>query len=258
MSSNIKDKKKKSAVKTEKKTQTILFRLMMVLALDIIGVSLLKYIKDARGREEFFVYTALPKLTIIFAALSVLALGYFVFAKIKKINTSKHTCTPLMILGTMLVCLFICMFYKNIQLQKIIITIFVMSLLYFVYYLYKRSFWIYSIYSAAAYMAMLLFGQFTNIRELNISIKIAAIIASVGIGILAAVIIVRGGAKKIGKGRVTLFEDKLDAVPFSVTSGLLLITAAVSFFTSAITGYMCIALFASFLIIAIVYTIKMI
>lgn len=262
MSNNIKNRenKKVSAKKAEKKSQTVLYRLLMVLAFDIIGVASLISVKKEAGRESFFVFKVLPVLTWVLVGLSVLAAGYYVFTKVKKINVSKYICTPLMLLGTIICGLLICVLYKSISLQKIVIMIIAVSLLYFIYYLYKHSFWLYAVYTAGAYLVLSLLGSatyFAAVPELHTAVKITAVVIAVVAGIFVLTAKVKGGTISFGKTDINLYEDSFDVIPFSVTTGILLIASAVSFFTAILSIYMSALLLASFLVITIIYTIKM-
>lgn len=263
MSNNIKNKenKKKSVKKTEKKSQVVLYRLLMVLALDILAIAFFISIKKEASRESFFVFDVLPVLTIVFAALSVVSIGYYAFTKAKHVDISKYICTPAMISGIMLVSLAICLLYKSVSLQKIVVSLIIVNILYFIYYLYKRSFFIYSLLTAFSYLIIVTLGSVTYFSDKGgfyTALKVTAIVIALAAGAFVLAAKGKGGKISVGKREISLCEDKFDLIAFAATIGLLVISVVISFFAAGFTSYMSIVLLMSFLVIAIIYTIKMI
>jgi len=254
---------KTSGIKTSPvKSNVVLYRLLVILALDIIAVASLISVKKDAARESFFVFDIIPVMTIAFAALAVLALVYCVIAKVKSIDASSHTCTPAMLFSCMTVGLLICLMYKQMSQPKIIIGLIILTGLYFIYYLYSNSFYIYSLYTAIAYVLLAVVGGVNYFSRMDDGVytafKITAIVFAVAAAIFALVAKIKGGTINFGSVAVRVYEGKNDIIPVLVTTALLIAGVVVSFFSAGLIAYISMALLITFLVTAIVYTIKMI
>ena len=141
-----------------KHKNTVKYRLLTILGLDIIAISFLTYINNESSRTYNFVFKVLPVLTIIAAALTVAAAVYLIISKVKKINTSLFPVTPAMIFSSMLTMLGVCLLYKHMTTTKLILALIVLTVLYFVYHLYSRTFFKYSLFTAGAMFISEFFG----------------------------------------------------------------------------------------------------
>ena len=244
------------------KSNVVLYRLLVILALDIIAVASLISIKKDAATESFFVFDVIPVMIIVFGALAAAAVIYWIVTKVKQINVSSHTCTPSMIFSCMAAGLLICLMYKQMSMQKIIIGIIILTGLYFIYYLYSSSFYIYSLYTAIAYVLLAVVGGVNYFSGMSAGVftamKITAIVFALAAVSFALAAKVKGGTINFGSVSVRVYEGKKDIIPVLVTTGLLIAGAAVSFFAAGFIMYISMALLVTFLVTAIVYTIKMI
>jgi len=102
-----------STAERRKNTQTVVTRMLIMVAVDIIGICTLLSIRKDAVVELAFVNSWLLPLTIVFGVLTAAAAVYQVLALVKKINTSSHPVTPAMLLCIALFCLITCLVYKS-------------------------------------------------------------------------------------------------------------------------------------------------
>ncbi|MBQ4044130.1 MAG: hypothetical protein IJD06_09055 [Clostridia bacterium] len=135
---------KKSTLSTaerRKNTQTVVTRMLIMVAVDIIGICTLLSIRKDAVVELAFVNSWLLPLTIVFGVLTLAAAVYQVLALVKKINTSAHPVTPAMLLCIALFCLITCLVYKSALGATVIAASVIATILFLVYCLYMHIFY---------------------------------------------------------------------------------------------------------------------
>lgn len=113
-------------------------RLLVILLTDIIVASLFEFVRGEGMREFSFYTNTLPTLRYVFIGLFALALAYYVITLVKKIDTSAHYVTPLMIVAGTFYLAGTAMFYDRLRISPILfytVTV-IVSVLFAVYYVY--------------------------------------------------------------------------------------------------------------------------
>jgi len=130
-----------STAERRKNTQTVVTRMLIMVAVDIIGICTLLSIRKDAVVELAFVNSWLLPLTIVFGVLTAAAAVYQVLALVKKINTSSHPVTPAMLLCIALFCLITCLVYKSALGATVIAASVIATILFLVYCLYMHIFY---------------------------------------------------------------------------------------------------------------------
>ena len=130
-----------SAAQRRKNTQTVVTRMLIMVAADIIGICTLLSIRKDAVVELSFVNNWLLPLIIVFGVLSAAAAVYQVLAIVKKIDTSAHSVTPAMLLCIALFCLITCLVYKSPLGATVIAASVIATILFLVYCLYMHIFY---------------------------------------------------------------------------------------------------------------------
>ena len=130
-----------STAERRKNTQTVVTRMLIMVAVDIIGICTLFSIRKDAMVELAFVNSWLLPLTIVFGVLTAAAAVYQVLALVKKMNTSAHPVTPAMLLCIALFCLITCLVYKSALGATVIAASVIATILFLVYCLYMHIFY---------------------------------------------------------------------------------------------------------------------
>ena len=134
-------KGKKNIVGNAVNSKTAFTRMLIMTAVDIIGICTLLSIRKDAVVELAFVNSWLLPLTIVFGVLTLAAAVYQVLALVKKINTSAHPVTPAMLLCIALFCLITCLVYKSALGATVIAASVIATILFLVYCLYMHIFY---------------------------------------------------------------------------------------------------------------------
>lgn len=123
-----------------KACRIVFFRALIILLVDIVVSSLFEYIKDEANRHYAFHTQLQTPLTIVFGVLTLAAIGYFAFTAVKKIDTSAHYMTPLMITAGSAYLLVTTLFFDQFATTPFLfytMTV-IASVLFVVYYIYTN------------------------------------------------------------------------------------------------------------------------
>lgn len=129
------------AAQRRKNTQTVITRMLIMVAVDIIGICTLLSVRRDAVVELAFVNSWLLPLTIVFGVLTAAAAVYQVLVIVKKIDTSAHSVTPAMLLCIALFCLITCLVYKSALGSTVIVASVIATVLFLVYCLYMHIFY---------------------------------------------------------------------------------------------------------------------
>lgn len=132
---------KKQVTAVKKPMQMVVIRMLAMVVLDIVGVSVLTSIRREAMVELAFVNHWLLPLTVLFGVLSAVAAVYLLLSVVKKMDTSRHPVTPMMLLCVCLFCLLACLVYKWVLPSAIVIASVVATVLFLVYCLYMHIFY---------------------------------------------------------------------------------------------------------------------
>lgn len=122
-------------------TQTVVTRMLIMVAVDIIGICTLLSVRRDAVVELAFVNGWLLPLTVIFGVLTAAAVVYQILTIVKKTDTSAHPVTPAMLLCIALFCLITCLVYKSALGATVIVASVIATILFLVYCLYMHIFY---------------------------------------------------------------------------------------------------------------------
>jgi len=134
-------KNAQSLADRRKKTQIVMLRMLIMAAIDLIGICTVLSIHKSAVRELAFVSSWLTPLAIVFGVLSAAAAAYLAVVLVKKIDPSRHPVTPAMILCVALFGLIACLVYKRVMLAYLVIASVIATVLFLVYCLYMHIFY---------------------------------------------------------------------------------------------------------------------
>ena len=253
---------------TEKPAMTrediAVYRIFTMIAVNVASVYTLWFVQQSGSRQLSFVTKALPILVWIFAGLTLAAFGAILFFGFGGKQSPFKVITLDYIFAVSLVAFFVCLLYKQMDPKYLILASILVSIPYYIYYFFKRSFFLYSVYSVFAIILSRLFlvTEFAKLGEFGELLEIFSMILGILVP-LAVILSVIVSAKKNGTlvilGRsVALYNGKRDYVAFTLLSVVLLAEAILSLALPAAFPYFILPLAAMFLLFAIIYAIKMI
>lgn len=128
-------------VSRKEMTHIVAVRLMIMAAIDLVGIATLLSVRSEAIVELAFVNYWLLPLAIVFGVLTACAVAYQVLVIVKKIDITRHYFTPAMMLCVSLFCLIACLVYKHVIVGTLIIASVVATILFGVYCLYVHVFY---------------------------------------------------------------------------------------------------------------------
>ncbi len=246
---------------TEKNEETKINRLMLFFALAAVAVVALLLVNKnvpLYYREAAVILHVIPWLKIVSViALVVSAVFWFVSKKknAEEANIRIFSNATWLALSAMLVA--IAFSYEYFQIPGAVTVIIAFLVLAFIESIYSKDFFAYSVYTCIGAILLYVCGRSNTVslfkNVLKYGIKALAIVIPVLVIVLGVMLIKNGG--KIGN--LSLLKPGYKLYPFFVTSAVILASAVLSFIFSSLMIYAIIAVFAVYLIIAIVYTVKM-
>lgn len=124
-----------------KSTKTVVARMLIMAALDIIAVCVLLSVRRDSMVELAFVLHWLTPLAIVFGVAGAGAIAWQVLTVVKKINTGNYLFTPAMAICVALFCLLACLLYKQVSGAFIAIASVAATVIFLVYCLYMHIFY---------------------------------------------------------------------------------------------------------------------
>ncbi len=238
-----------------KRTEVLYYRMLIVLVALITVVFSVTYLtSDVDGANKFKLETA-PLVATVLAVLCVPAVVYYVVSRIKCRDERCSVLSSGYILTLVLWLTSVFALYGKLTDEKRIAYVIVTAALYFVYYLFNREFFIFSLYSAIG-AALLVF--------LNSSTRIMHFVYSALLVLLCALVVTlvladrkKPVSLKIGKSKLKITDGKFKAYPFCIAAGIMLAGMILSFFSTTAAFYSIVALFACYLVFTVVNTVRM-
>ncbi|MBO5273577.1 MAG: hypothetical protein IJA85_12160 [Clostridia bacterium] len=247
--------------KDRRNSDLIFNRMIVVLvaaAAALCGLFIIK--RDAMSgiskTEVLFVVNVLPILTIVCGVLFAAALIYFILKRVKGISEADKLITSYSLLGMASVLFFVTLFYKSLTGIYAIAVVIAAALLYFVYCLYERDFFWCSLTAA--------FGSFLLLAGRSVSPLISfgalalAIVLSIAVILLFLMMKKNGGKLTVGGKKRSIMKPGYQYTPILVLAAVVLAFAALTLITTTFVLYCILALLAVYLLIGIIYTVKMI
>lgn len=244
----LKEKKEKKAAAI-KQEDIKLYRLMIEFVLAIILVSAV--IASGKGNEIFIIGTVLPVFNIVSAVLFAASAIYFVLVKRRGINETEKIVTSAGIFGNAAV-LFLsgAHYYLFMDAKQLSLSLVIVTLLYFVYSIYEKRFFDFSLFAAMGFLALshstLALGSIGTLATLLVRVSLVLAFAIPLFTIVRAIV-------RLAKGKLTAkyFICVILAALVTVAGAVLVLV-----YPSAVI-YAVFALLAVYLATTVVYTVKM-
>ncbi|MBO5109763.1 MAG: hypothetical protein J6D21_03505 [Clostridia bacterium] len=240
------------------------YRVTIMILVNVISVYALWFVQQNGSRQFAFVQNVVPVLIWVFAALTLLAFGAIMFFGLRDKESPFKVVSLEYIFGVSLVAFLVSLLYRQMNPTHLILATILVSIPYYIYYFFKRTFFLYSVYSVFAIILSRCFlvTQFARLGSFGPFLEILSVILGILVP-LAVIISVLASAKKDGVlvllGRpVKLYNGRRDYIAFTLLSAVLLVEAVLSLVLPAAFPFFFYPLAAMFLLFAIIYAIKMI
>lgn len=219
----------------------------LVLVFVVVAVMSLKgsYIST----ELAFYNHVRPVLLPVLALTTAAAAALWITRRRKKVDEKKFVLS-----GSVLTCisaelLLVVLLYPFLSTTRLLVSLFGCALLFFVYYLYPRSFFGYSVCTVLGALALSSFRMGGGVLGIVLPAALVAVLL-----VLLAVMLF-APACRFSRA---LGADEDEKLPLIVTAALLLAGTVVGFVMPSLIFYAVVLLAASFLVFAIVHTLRMI
>lgn len=218
----------------------------LVVAAVVIAIMMLKrsYLSTVLA---FYNYVR-PVLIPVFALLTVGAVTLLVLRKTKDTDESGKYLPASLMLILSAGLLAVCVVYPFFSGTRLLVSVLACAALYYVYYLYSRSFFVYSLLTLCGGL-LLSFERFSG--GLVGTIVLAVLVACVLAVLLMALL-----APKSAIGRWASIGEN-ERYPFYITAAILLVGLCLLLLVPTLLFYAVAVLFGAYLVIAIINTLKM-
>lgn len=247
--------------KDRRSSDLIFNRMVIVLAAAaalLCGLFMIK--RDAMSgiskTEVLFVVNVLPTLTIVCGVLFAAALAYFIRNRVKGVSETSRLITSHTLLGMASLLFFLALFYKSLTGIYSIAVVIAAALLYFVYCLYERDFFWCSL-TAAIGSFLLLAGRSVS-PLISICSRSLAILLSIALILFFSFLKKNHGKLSIRGKKRCIMKSGYRYTPILVLAAIVLAFAVLTIITTSFVLYCILALLAVYLLIGIIYTVKMI
>jgi len=246
--------KKKNDLKI-KRTETLYYRMLIVLAALIAVVFSITYFTGTPDESNNFTVNIAPKIALGLGVICIPALVFFIIRRAHGTDerTSVLSSSYLLVLVAWLTSIYT--FYSHITSTKLVAYILVSSALYFIYYLFSREFFIFSLYTALGAGLLVMINSSLVTSHIILSVLVALVSA------LAIVLVMADKKKpvkvKIGKTSFSLTDGTFKMYPFCISAGIMLAGVILSFIVGSMAFYSLIVLFVYYLAFTVINTVKM-
>lgn len=245
--------KKNKKVNKIERSEILYYRMIVVLAVLIAVIFSITYFTGTNEDYNFFASKTAPVAMIVFAVLSIPSIAIFVLRRARGVD-EKYTVFSSGYLLTLLLWLTsIFAFYNILSSKKLFAYIIVSAALYFVYNLFKREFFVFSLYTAVGAGLLALINSASRIQHVIFSILLVVISAAM----IMLVLRKKAFKIKIGKNQILISDGSYKAYPFCISAGIMLAGVILSFLFVGMAFYSLVVLFVYYLILTIVNTVKM-
>jgi len=246
----------------EKKSDIVLYRLMMAFILAMIGIFGMLSVKKSIDNEANFIMYVLPCLLVVSGIAFAAALIFFIMQRNRHVDDSDKLINSSNMLGAAAV-FFGCAVYYGLALEAshIVVALIAAIVLYFVYHIYSKDFFAYSgltalcaglVYMSVANNVYTTIGTAVTFAEAVLAIVIAAA------GVVFAIMLINGkGSITIGERKRKIFEGGFKIYPMFISAVLGAVGGALAIAMPAFAIYAVVAMLAAYLVIAVVYTVKL-
>ncbi len=259
VSNELKQKQKKAEkLRLQSQNDLRVNRLSIVFVSVFVGALVMLVAKKNIDNEVAFITRWLTPLLILSAAALVGSIALFVMRTKKGIDDSEKIFTKWNLLGAGIVFFGAMLGYRfTFDASLIVVGLVCVGVLYLVYITFSKDFFIYSIMTALGLVLM-------KLREVEFYSTFGKAVAAL-CGVLCILIAVLGIILAIvhisGKGTVSLGKKKHmiggNAYPFIVGAVFLIAGGIIGFVAPAASAYAIAAMLAAYVVVAIVYVLKM-
>lgn len=221
--------------------------LALVFAIIKVGNSIDLLLKYTYELKPFFLIGA--------GVLLILAIVYrfICYKKEKDERFITFSSSYLLLIATSIFC--IVALFGSVLSRDLLALVIIGSVLFFIYNIYEREFFWYSLYTAVGY---LIFDV-----KFSSSLSLPRILVCAGAIVLSVAVIIAVASAKHKRGMLVLFGKNAGTVSkkgvyaFLITSALVIAAMILSLFIAGISSYSMMLLFVSYMVFAVVYTLKM-
>lgn len=258
---NINPKKDKKSI--EERDDFLANRLMALLvAVTALIVILLLLKKNNNIFEALFIINVLPFVRLGSGLIFIAAAVNFIIKRLRHADESMKFFGSPMLFGIALLLFGISIIFTYLLVIGTVICFIAALLIYFIYCFYQRDFFWFSIVTAAGTVLLYTSSLSTTTGLLKNIIKTAAKTSAVILPVLfiIAVLIFRraDGCVMLHKKKIRLMKSEYSYYPFIVAPAITLAGSVTALFFYGSMIYSMIILLAAYLVIAIIYTVKMI
>lgn len=241
-------KKKNAPVRGVKRDvaaqRIILFSVVLLIA--VVTVMVLKNSSVTTALN--FYNSTLPVLIVLLALLTVGAIAVWVLRCRRGVSEHATVLSGAMMTTLAGGLLAACVGYIFLSGTRLLICMIAVSALFYIYYLYPRTFFAYSAVTMAGGLLLSFFRFGAGLLGLILPALLIAALEVVVLMMLA------GGKNPLGR---LVPADSRARLPFLITAALLLVGFVLGFIAPAMLFWAIVLLFASFLVIAIITTLRM-
>ena len=227
---------------------TMMYRYFVALGLMILGIISVNFLRGGIAGYQAIKYGLTPTI-IVFALIFVFAVVNFVRQRKAGRDESTSIVTSSMFLMFSIISLVYFISYKidfgGQFADERIIAIVALTVLYFIYNIYRTDFFVASAQFAIGLAAINFCSKISYAQSLRIAVAVAAIVVAVVGGIVAFKLL----AQKSG--------DNSGQIKLYVMSAIVIAAVLLSLFVTGISTYAIFALVAAYLVIAVISTIEM-
>ena len=257
MSTNLKKQKAERKLAEQKKSDLILYKLMIYFCVAIVGIISAMSIGKSLTAQAKFLTNVLPILLVVSGIALAGAIIWFAMCRSRHVDESAKIITSTGLLGTAIVLFVSCLYNKlSGDIFNVLLFFICAVVLYFVYHIFKRSFFLCSISAAAGFVLI-------KLSTINQSTAFGFIFSTACgfLAILAPVFfIIFGIFLHVNKGvfmKKTLIDKGDHIYPMLIVSGIALAGALVNLFMPAAAIYAMIVILAAYLAMAVANTVGM-
>ncbi len=240
-----------------KKSDLVLYKLMISFALVIVGICGMLTVGKSLQNAAFFRTNILPVLLILSALALIAAIVFFCLRRKNRVDESDKIVTSANLLGTAVVFFGSCLYYElAFDASQVIMMLICAIVLYFVYNAFTKSFFICSL-SAAAGINLIRMATVSTPTVAGIGISLAAKVLGIAVPVLFLVfgiMLFAGKGSAFGKKVLTKSDRALSLIIVSVIA---LAGGVLALVLPAYAVYATTALIVVYLAFAIAYIVRM-
>lgn len=229
-------------------------RLLIAFLLTVASACCAATLVNFQNFEALF--TARKIALIVFGALSVLTFAWLVISKVRKFDFCTKTLSPSFCFGASLLITIGAWLYMNMYVEispeMLIIAVISTGALYFVYKIFNKDFFVYSLLTLVSIFAL----DATRHTGIFAVLSLALCLAMPVVTVLALVLFKKGNGKLTFAGKTFVLNPKFKYYPFVCTAVTTFAGAIATLVIPTVMSMIVIGCAVLFLLIAVIYTIE--